>query len=188
MTAALSNMEYTDEQLMEAYQKGDSAVLPLLIRRYFDAIYRYVYRFVRTPAAAEDIVQETFIKVWKYSTRFKAGMTFKPWLYRIAHNTAIDYLRKKQPLSLEDTVEDTIADDTVALLEQSIAREEQERLTAAIESLPEHYRAVILLRNEEGLTFEAIGEVLGKSLNTVKSLYRRGLALLKKNLEVGPQE
>ncbi|MDB5254981.1 MAG: polymerase subunit sigma-24 [Candidatus Nomurabacteria bacterium] len=177
-------MEYTDEQLIERYQNGDQSALVTLTTRYFDTIYRYTYRFARDRAATEDIVQDTFIKVWKSIARFDKSMKVKPWLYRIAHNTAIDYLRKKKMISFSsmegEQFEETIADEAVGTMEQAIAAEERAVLTQKIESLPTHYKEVLLLRAEESLTFEEISIALSKPLNTIKSLYRRALLLLQK--------
>jgi RNA polymerase sigma-70 factor (ECF subfamily) len=159
-----------------------------LITEHFDAIYRYAYRFVRDVAAAEDIVQETFIKAWKSRNSIKKDMTVRPWLFRIAHNTAIDHLRKKKMVMFSDMTtenehaEELFADDSTNVMEESIARQERETLTNAIENLPAHYREVVLLRAEEMLSFEEISTVVQKPLNTVKSLYRRGLVLLRKSL------
>jgi RNA polymerase sigma-70 factor (ECF subfamily) len=178
-------MNHSDEELIEQYKNGDEIALPMLITRYFDMIYRYAYRFVNNTAAAEDIVQETFIKVWKYNSSHAKGAMVKPWLFRIAHNTAIDYIRKKKlvnfsELQMEEEVE--FPDTNTDILEESIAREAREKLTATLETLPARYREILVLRAEEQLTFEEIGEVLGKPVNTVKSLYRRGLLLLKETL------
>jgi RNA polymerase sigma-70 factor (ECF subfamily) len=178
-------MEHTDEQLIDHYQQGNHAALTVLTTRYFDAIYRYAYRLANDRAAAEDIVQETFIKVWKSMARFDKDMKVKPWLYRIAHNTAIDYLRKKNAISFsamerEERFEETVPDDSINIMEQTIAREERETLTRKIEGLADHYKEVLLLRAEQSLTFEEISTVLRKPLNTVKSLYRRALLLLSK--------
>jgi RNA polymerase sigma-70 factor (ECF subfamily) len=114
----------------------------------------------------------------------------RPWLFRIARNTAIDHLRKKKaiPLSMfEDNDgfgkltagnEAVFMDTTSDVLEESIAREEKATLSAAVGQLPLQYREVLVLRAEENLTFEEIGTTIGKPLNTVKSLYRRGLVQL----------
>lgn len=173
-------MEPTDETLVEQYSSGTDAALVVLIERHFRSIYGYVYRFVHTSAEAEDITQEVFIKLWKHIDRFKPGTGLRPWLFRIARNTAIDYIRKKKhiPLSAFEEAEDEhiLSDDSNAL-EEAIGREDQALLSGAVEVLPERYREIILLR-AEGLTFEEIGSVVKKPLNTVKSLYRRGLAQL----------
>lgn len=185
MTRERYSMNHSDEELIERYRNGDETALPMLITRYFDMIYRYAFRFVHSTAAAEDIVQETFIKVWKYNSSYTEGVMVKPWLFRIAHNTAIDYIRKKKLISFSELqIEEDIefADDATNILEESIAREANEKLTAALETLPARYREVLVLRAEEQLTFEEIAEILEKPANTVKSLYRRGLILLKESL------
>lgn len=175
-------MEHSDETLIKQFQDGDQQAFVVLTTRYFDALYRYSYRFLKDTAGTEDVVQDTFIKVWKSMNSFNEGMKVKPWIYRIAHNTAIDYLRKKKaiPFSvLETEEEEVIADDSFSLMEQTIAKEERELLTQKIEGLPVQYKEVVLLRAEEGLTFEEISMVLNKPMNTVKSLYRRALQKLQ---------
>jgi RNA polymerase sigma-70 factor (ECF subfamily) len=178
----------TDETLLKRYADGDESALVELTQRYFNMIYRYGYRFVHDAALAEDIVQDTFIKMWRSIDRFNESMTFRPWLFRIAHNTAIDQLRKKKAIRFsslgEEGTEERFSDEDTDVLEQTIAQEERDTLTRSIEALPTHYREVLLLRAEDMLTFEEIAAVTGKPLNTVKSLYRRGLAILKQQLQV----
>lgn len=183
-------MDQTDEVLVESYRSGNEAALGVLIERHFAVVYSYVYRFVRTVPAAEDVTQEVFIKVWKQLHRFKPGMGLRPWLFRIARNTAIDYLRKKKAIPLsafEDPdgfdkfttgSEAILIDTTVNTLEEAMEREDKMLLSAAVQELPLRYREVVLLRAEQGLTFEEIAQVLKKPINTVKSLYRRGLVQL----------
>ncbi|MDB5188907.1 MAG: subunit sigma-24 of polymerase [Candidatus Nomurabacteria bacterium] len=178
-------MEQSDEQLIDAYRKGNEAALVILIERHFAGIYSYVYRFVHNTSAAEDIVQETFIKVWRQLGRFKGGSGLRPWLFRIARNTAIDHLRKKKNIpfsyfSEEGEADAVFEDESIDIIEIAIARERKENLNTAIEQLPVVYREILILRAEDDLTFEEISGVTGKPLNTVKSLYRRGIALLQK--------
>lgn len=177
----------SDEQLLRQYAEGDESALVALTKRYFDMIYRYAYRFVHDTALAEDIVQDTFIKMWRSIDHFNGTMTFKPWLFRIAHNTAIDQLRKKKAIHFsamgEQNMEENFSDTDTSILEQAIAQEERDRLTASIEALPTHYREILVLRAQEMLTFEEIATVTGKPLNTVKSLYRRGLVILRQQMQ-----
>ncbi len=184
-------MDDTDETLLQSYKEGNEQALVELTRRYFDMIYRYSYRFVQDTALAEDIVQETFIKMWRSIDTFREGMTVKPWLFRIAHNAAIDYLRKKKAIHFsamtEEGMEEQFEDADTNLLEETIAQEERDTLTSCIEALPTHYREVLLLRAEDMLTFEEIASVTGKPLNTVKSLYRRGLLILQQQLGIAPK-
>ncbi len=175
--------DHTDEVLIRLYVEGDDNALVVLTARYFDAIYRYCYRLVQDTAVTEDVVQDTFIKVWKSAKTFREGMVFKPWLYRIAHNTAIDFLRKKKMITFsnignQEVIEEIFTDESVNIMEETIAQEEKDTLTKKIESLPEHYKQVLLLRAEEMLTLEEISMTLQKPLNTVKSLYRRALKKL----------
>jgi RNA polymerase sigma-70 factor (ECF subfamily) len=179
-------MEQTDEQLIADYQQGNASALAVLIERHYASIYSYIYRYVRSLPEAEDIVQETFIKVWRQIHRFQEGSGLRPWLFRIARNTAIDYLRKKKSIPFshfgeEGEVEMAFADTTINILEETIAQEQKDQLNAAVEHLAIQYREVLVLRAEDNLTFEEIATVLGKPLNTVKSLYRRGLQALQKS-------
>ncbi len=175
-------MDVSDEDLIQAYLDGDEQSLVVLVERHFAGMYSYVFRFVRNTAEAEDIVQDVFIKVWKQLHRFQPGTGLRPWLFRIARNTAIDHLRKKKSIPLSffehDGNEAVFVDADNDVVEQSIAREEKAVLVAAVEELPLHYREILLLRAEEQLTFEEISATVGKPLNTVKSLYRRGLLQL----------
>jgi RNA polymerase sigma-70 factor (ECF subfamily) len=189
-------MEQSDEALIELYRAGTDAALVTLIERHFASIYGYVYRFVRTVPVAEDVTQEVFIKVWRQLDRFKPGTGLRPWLFRIARNTAIDYLRKKKSIPLsyfEDTDgfdgatagnQAVFIDTNSNSLEEAMSREDKAVLTAAVQELPLHYREILVLRSEQELTFEEIGRIVGKPLNTVKSLYRRGLAQLHQIITV----
>ncbi|HTH93419.1 MAG TPA: sigma-70 family RNA polymerase sigma factor [Candidatus Paceibacterota bacterium] len=176
-------MEQSDEALIDLYRAGDDAAFVTLIERHFSSIYSYVYRFVRTVPAAEDVTQEVFIKVWRQLDRFKPGTGLRPWLFRIARNTAIDYLRKRQSIPLSyfeenDSLDKLTEDTTTDTLEEAMEKQDKTLLADAVQALPLHYKEVLLLRAEQDMTFEEIATTLGKPLNTVKSLYRRGLAQL----------
>ena len=89
-------MEYEDNQLVERFLAGDGAAFEVLVRKYLKPLYRFVFSLVGDAQTAEDIVQETFIKTWKRASTFDRHKHFKTWIYTIARNTAVDFLKKKK--------------------------------------------------------------------------------------------
>ena len=87
-----------DKILIQQYLKGDEKSLEILIARYLKPIYSFVYKNVGNPSEAEDITQEVFIKIWKNIKKFDQNKNFKPWIFQIAKNTSIDFLRKKKSI------------------------------------------------------------------------------------------
>ena len=184
-------MEQSDDELISAFREGDEEAFKTLIDRYVNPIYIFARRMCGTGGDAEDVSQETFVKVWKTLPRYKMTGTFKAWIFAIARNTAIDRLRKKRiPVFSEyETAEgknslvDTLGDpDTLPAT--LIAKAEQKGiLDAGLSTLPFEDREILTLHYAEELTFEAIGKLLKKPLNTVKSRHRRALAKLKDYLE-----
>jgi len=181
-------MEKSDELLVQEYISGDDNALKILIDRYTSSIYNFSARFVGRDYA-NDIVQEVFIKVWKNLKKFdikKAG--FKTWIFTIARNTITDYLRKKKPILFSDIdkEDETFADnieDEVILPDEAMAKlEDQEFLNKLLDQIPTKYREVLVLYYQEDMTFNEIGKMLEKPLNTVKSHHRRALLLLKEML------
>jgi RNA polymerase sigma-70 factor (ECF subfamily) len=179
-------MEHSDIELIDAYRSGENVAIETLIERYFRSIYSFVFRMIRSESDASDIVQDIFVKVWKYIGRFDATKEFKPWLFTIAHNTVIDWTRKKKPLLFSSMTaddaqpfEETLAD--IAPLPDAvfINNEWKKMLDDAIETLPLAQREVILLHHQDDLTFESIATLLKKPANTVKSSYRRGMMKLR---------
>jgi len=90
--------EISDKKLIKQYLHGDEKSLGFLIKRYLKPIYNFVYRYVSEAASAEDITQETFVKVWKNLNKFDQRKHFKTWIFCLAKNTAIDFLRKKKEI------------------------------------------------------------------------------------------
>lgn len=178
---------FEDEQLVINYQSGDERALSQLIERYAKHIFNFCLRYAGNVHDAQDIVQDTFVKVWKSISRFDTQKSFKVWLYVIAKNTSLDWLKKKRPelLSTFETNEglnpvlDTLSDDELLPDEIAVVAEQREEMAKAIDQLPELYRSVIALRYSGELSFEEIAEVLQKPLETVRSQHRRALAKLK---------
>ncbi len=179
----------TDADLIRLAQQGDNAALAFLIERYFSSTYRFLARMINDRAIAEDLTQETFIKAWKSLSRFDAMKAFKPWLFSIARNTAIDYVRKKQPFSfssLEDEEDQAFTDSVTdprplpsSLLEH---KDLGNQLAQALTHLSPVARSIVLMHETEDLTFQEIADALNEPLNTVKSRYRRALLLLQTKL------
>jgi RNA polymerase sigma-70 factor (ECF subfamily) len=177
-----------DKKLIADYLKGDEKSLEILVGRYLKPIYGFTYKYVGNSQEAEDITQETFVKVWKNIKNFDKSKSFKAWIFSIAKNAAIDFLKKKKAMQFSD-LEDEKGENILAekfvdssLLPNEIL--ERKDLTRALlkamgKLLPKH-RKVLLLRHKDDLTFREISQRLNEPLNTVKSRHRRGLISLKK--------
>ncbi len=159
-------------------RSGDPAALGAVVARYQHRLYRYFLRLVRDRAAADDLFQQTWLNVVRHLGRYDASRSFDTWLFAIAHNTAIDLLRRKPGESLDDGEWHlpSPAPDALAVV---LAGERAAILAAAVRELPALYREALTLRFEEGMKLEEIAEVTGAPLSTVKSRVQRGLEALK---------
>lgn len=182
-----TGMEHSDQQLIADYLKGDDAALEALIRRHLKGIYGYLRHIMGDAEEAEDVAQETFLKAWKRIRTYRPSASFKTWLFTIAHNAAIDHLRKRRDQRLsafeneegDNVLTETLA-DTEPLPDELVARlQDKASVEALLETLPLHYREVLLLRYHGDLTFEEMGKTLKRPLDTVKSQHRRALARLR---------
>ncbi len=183
-------MSLSDEQLIVGYLKGDEKSLEVLIEKYLKPIYGFAYRYVDNSQEAEDITQEVFVRMWRNLKKFKSGKKFSTWLFAIAKNVAIDFLRKKKflPFSAfedeegENALIETLADS--GPLPEEILQKAQDAkiLNAAVKKLPINYRTILFLYYNDHFNFREIAEILSEPLNTIKSRHRRGLILLKKLL------
>ncbi len=180
--------QQSDSDLIISYLGGAESALTILINRHLRAVYNFVYRLTYNKENTEDIVQETFFKVWKNLKKFRVGENFKTWLFTIARNSTIDFLRKKKEYVFSDFenteggnhLADSLTDPEPlpdALVEQLEKTKMLEELLSKLSLL---YREVLMLRYNEDLTFEEISKVLGKPLDTVKSQHRRALIELRK--------
>lgn len=179
-----------DKQIITDYLEGKTGDFSLLVENNIKLVYRYAFRIARDVEDAEDITQETFVKVWKNIHKFDTDKNFKTWLLGIAHNTAIDLLRKRRSFVFSDfdtekggnSITDFLPDPGLLSPELFEQIELKNILDEALSELSPSYREVLTLYFEEDLTFKEIGEVLGKPLNTVKSQQRRALQALKELL------
>lgn len=179
----------TREKVVIAQAKlGEEDAYAWLLARYNGAIYNYCRRMVRGEDA-RDLAQETFVKAFLSIEKFDEGKRFSPWLFRIAHNLVIDYLRKKRAAIYSVTVTDggetreiDFADGSKAPDELFSRKEIREAFDAALDSLDADYKEVLILRHREGLSYEEIANVLGLPLGTVKARIHRGREKLKQKL------
>ena len=184
----------SDHELMAAVREGDAAAFDELVRRYQSLMIGYLYRMVNDYETALDLAQEAFVRLYRNAHRYRANHSFSTYLYKIATNLAIGELRRRRRWNLlslvslfatKDGEEERAFDppDTQPLPEARILREEQRRIVArAVASLPEKYRAAIVLRDIQGLEYEQIAEILGLPLGTVKSRINRARNFLREKL------
>jgi len=179
-----------DQQLIKNYFKGDEKSLEILIKKYLKPIYSFVYSYAGNIQEAEDITQETFVKMWRNLKKFDKQKDFKPWIFTIARNTSIDFLKKRRAITFsefenergENILTETISDSSPLPVELLERKDAIGVLAKAIGKLLPKYRKTLLLYHNDNLTFREISETIGEPLNTVKSRYRRGLIMLKKLL------
>lgn len=180
----------TDEQLIAVYLKGDRQALNLLIKRYLTPIYNFAFNYTKDEAAAEDLTQEVFVKVWKKIEKFNPQYKFKSWLYIIAKNTCLNYLKKNKAIAFSrlDNGDGFIFERLIEETSPSPQTELELKETAAvinsvIEKLPEKYQQIVKLRYLGGYKFREIAGMFKESIETVKSRNRRALIRLKKFLK-----
>lgn len=167
-----------DELLVERVQKGDKRAFDLLINKYQHRIISLVGRYVSDPAEAMDVAQEAFIKAYRAIERFRGDSAFYTWLYRIAINTAKNYLvaRKRRPPSTDIDAADAEQYDVDSRLkehgtpENELLREEiKKTVFDAIADLPDDLRTAIMLRELEGMSYEDIAVTMDCPIGTVRS-------------------
>ena len=176
-----------DKELIHGYLKGDEKSLEILFERYLKMIYSFVYKNVGNEATAEDITQEVFIKVWKNIKKFDQNKNFKPWIFQIAKNTSIDFLRKKKSIPFsrfENEKGQNILIESMSAKPINILGDLSDKkvLTTAMQRLSEKEQKLINLRSNDGMSFREISDMFNESINTIKSRYRRALANLRKNI------
>ncbi len=183
----------SDEQLVALYLEGQEYALKSLIEKYLTPIYNFVGQFVGYGVEAEDVTQETFIKLWKNIKKFKSDKKLKPWLYRIAKNTAVDHLRQRKITMPLDTFADETENqdnffvDTQPLpMEQIISAEKKKMVQDIINNLPSLYATVLRLYYLEEFSLPEVAEILSEPISTIKSKHRRALQKIRLLLDKNP--
>ena len=168
-----------DQQLVERVQRGDKAAFDLLVIKYQRKIFRLLSRLIRDASEVEDVAQEAFIKAYRALPNFRGDSAFYTWLYRIAINTAKNFLvsqGRRAPTSTEADVEDAETfDDGEHLRDLNtpdamlLTRQVADAVNRAIDRLPEDLKTAIVLREIEGLSYEEIAETMNCPIGTVRS-------------------
>ena len=183
-------MESIDSDLMCRFQQGDQTAYEELVNRYSVRLHRFLQRLVLNSAVAEELTQDTFLRVFLARERYQASATFSTWIYRIATNLALNWLRDsrhaRQAASLEAlTIFGTrlqIPSPARTAEENLLAMVNRDRIRMAIEALPERQRLAVILHKYEGMDYEAIARTLGCSVAALKSLLCRAYAVLRGRL------
>jgi len=170
--------------LIEKSKKGDFEAFEELVDRYEKQVYNTGYNMLRNAQDAEEVLQETFLKVFDKLYQFEGKSSFSTWLYRIATNEALMLLRKRKPVTLV-SLEEPLGDDYRQQIRRDLVdwstspqdlylkKEFQEKIDYILLTLPENYRAVFVLRDIQGLSAKEVSEILGITIATVKARLHR---------------
>lgn len=181
----------SDEALMARVKAGDDAALAVLVRRYEGPLFHYARHMLGNAADAEDVFQETFLRVHLHRGRFWSGSAFKPWVYRIATNLCKDRLRYRQRRPEVQPGGNEAMPDPLAAFpaagvapdEAAVAEERSARMRLALAALNVKHRAVFLMAHQEGLSYAEIARALRIPVGTVKSRMNKAVSQLLAVLE-----
>ena len=196
-------MPELDDELMERFQKGDEGAFTLLVRRHQRPLINFIAQFIGDRDSAEDLAQETFVRIFQAAPRYKPGRAqFNTWMYHIASNLCKNELRnrgRRDRYWADNTVSDGYMDEAEADAENRIAsapadasyepdvvlerKELHNALRKAIAELPEQYREPFVLRDIQGLSYNEISKVLEVRIGTIKSRINRARLMLKDKLK-----
>lgn len=174
----MSGRREADQQLVERVQRGDKSAFDVLVLKYQQKVANLISRYIRDPSEVQDVTQEAFIKAYRALPNFRGESAFYTWLYRIAINTAKNYLAALGRRPPSDDVEAETAeqmDAGVRLKEYAtpehllLEREIAQTIKAALDDLPEDLRMAITLRELEGLSYEEIARAMDCPIGTVRS-------------------
>ncbi|MFH1212571.1 MAG: sigma-70 family RNA polymerase sigma factor [Candidatus Neomarinimicrobiota bacterium] len=184
--------QFSDEELISRFQSGDEGAFEEIVNRYADRLMNFAYRFVLDREEAEDIVQDTFLKVYQNRHAYKEIAKFSTWIYTITGNLAKTILRKRRNRKMfyfsravpEDHDKEIEFPSTERLPDSKLeGKIEEQMIQRAIVKLPEHFRTVIILRDIQDLSYEEISNIIDAPLGTVKSRINRARLRLQDELK-----
>jgi RNA polymerase sigma-70 factor (ECF subfamily) len=186
----MANVQTSDALLVKNYIAGDESALSILINRHQSKIYGFIYSKLSDRDIADDIFQDTFIKVIKTlkSNSYNEEGKFLPWVMRISHNLIIDHYRRNKKMPMFRETEDfsifSIMSDNVPNIEsQLITSQVENDLRKLIEELPEDQKEVLVMRMYQDLSFKEISELTGVSINTALGRMRYAIMNLRKVID-----
>jgi len=185
---------YTDAEVMLRVKAGDQLAFDFLVQKYRRPLVNFMYRMARNTAAAEDLAQEVFLRVYRSRQSYEATAKFTTWLYRIATNLAVNHARdtrKERPeitLSLDEPDEETgvtmdVADTTITAEEALVRRERLAAIRGKIEVLPERQKLAVIMHKYQQMDYKQIADVLKLSESATKSLLFRAYETLREQLK-----
>ena len=187
--SALLSMETEEARIARGLRRRDPELLDALIAQYQHRLLRYLLHLTGNYATAEDLFQETWVRVLEKGHLYDGKSRFVTWLLTIAHNVAIDHLRRRNPASLDEMQESDdgapfeVPDAHPSPFEQAAANQQSARLEAALQQLPAIFREVLTLRMQEQLKLEEIAKLIHIPLATVKTRLYRGVQALRPALK-----
>ncbi len=176
-----------DDRLIRQTLAGELSAFESLIGKYQNRLFHSMTQVLRNSTDAEDVVQDAFVKAFTKLSTFRGGSQFYTWLYRIAHNSAISQIRKRKPTESLDhdagMTAATLEGQHVSPSQRLEQQEQNQQLSDALSRLKEEQRSVLVLREMEGLDYDAIAEILDVPVGTVRSRLHRARTQLKEELE-----
>jgi RNA polymerase sigma-70 factor (ECF subfamily) len=186
----MSEYELTDEQLIKKFQDGDVNAFNKIVYRFKDRLLNFIYRFVNDIDKAEDLLQDTFLKLYTHKDSYKEIAKFSTWLYTIAANLSKTELRKikrRKTFSItelsRDDKEFVISSDSIGPDDESIINNFEKNIQQALEILPIDFKTIIILRDIQELSYDEISKIMSLPIGTVKSRINRGRMKLQELLK-----
>jgi RNA polymerase sigma-70 factor (ECF subfamily) len=187
----MNAVEHEAGEVARGLRRRDPTLLDHLIQQYHYRLFRYLLMLTGSRQEAEDLFQETWMRVLEKGHQYNQRWKFEAWLFTIARHLAIDFLRRRQPQSLDALLQPIGTDRPLELedttfpsaFEQAFQGEEAASVAAALAHLPPSYREVLTLRFHEDMELEEIARVVDSPLSTVKSRLYRGMAMLREWLK-----
>ena len=180
-------MEGSDYKLVQAIGNGNREAFEQLVQRYQNSLFNFIYSYLGERSTAEDLTQEVFLRVFLGAGRFepRPGASVSTWIYRIAYHLSLNEIKRRQRfLRMSSHLEKAMQERGERLSSDVIESQAlKQTIVSGLGLLPENQRAAVLLRVNEGLSYQEISDVLGVSLSSVESLLFRARQTLKQHLE-----